>query len=98
MCNVDCDPHVREMEAITRGDERQGDDMVGHQFFKVLPRLLQLQQQHDRLLRPVAGLQQIVCLEEAVVALVREAFVHAVRAKVPHRRPAHHVHPVRSEH
>ena len=71
--------------------------MVSHELPEVLARLLQLQQQHDRLLRPVACLQEVVGLKEGVVRAVRERLVHAGSVEVPHRRAAHDVQTERAE-
>ena len=97
MGDVHGDTHVREMEPVAQPDERQGDDVMQHQLLEVLPRLLQLQHQDQALLRPVRGLQEIVCLEHRLVRSVRESFVHARGVEIPHRRAAHHVQAKRPE-
>lgn len=89
--DVHGDPHVRKVEAIAQPDERERDDMMQHELLEVLPRLLQLQHQYNRLLRPVRSLQQVVRLEESVVRAVREALVHACRVEVPDWRARHDV-------
>lgn len=87
------DAHLRKMEAVTQRDEGQRHDVVQHEFFEVLARLLQLQHQHDGLLRPVTGLQQVVRLEDALVLAVREPFKHRGRVEVPQRASRHDVQP-----
>lgn len=89
MCNVDGNTHVREMEAVAQPNQADCDDVMCNQLFEVLSRLLEHQEQHNGLLRPVAGLKQIVCLEDGVMCPVREALVHAGRIEVPHRRARH---------
>jgi hypothetical protein len=76
--------HVSEMEAVAQPDERKRNDVVQHQLLEVLTRFLQLQHQHDSLLRPVRRLQQIVSLEVRLVSAMRESLVHASRVEVPH--------------
>ena len=63
--------------------------MVQDQLLEVLARLLQLQHQHDRLLRPVGRLQQVVGLEVRLVSAVWESLVHASRVEVPNGRARH---------
>jgi hypothetical protein len=87
--DIHSNSHVSEMEAVAQPDERKRNDMVQHQLLEVLTRFLQLQHQHDSLLRPVRRLQQIVCLEVRLVSPVRESFVHASGVEVPHGRARH---------
>ena len=63
MGNVHRDPHVREMKSIAQPNQNQRNNMMSHQLPKILPRLLQLQKQHNSLLCPIASLKQIVGLE-----------------------------------
>ena len=91
MRNIHRDPNISEMKAITQPNQRKGDDVMQHQLPEILPRLLQLQQQHYRLLGPIRRLQQVVGLETRLVRSVREAFVHARCAEIPDGRAAHDV-------
>lgn len=93
--DVDRDTHVREMESITTPDERQRDQMMENQLFKILPRFLKQQHQHDSLLRPITALQKIIRLERRLVRPVREPLHHARRVEIPHRRLAHDIQPKR---
>lgn len=89
--------NVREMEAVAEEDEGKRDDMVSNKLLKVLPRLLQLQHQHDTLLRPVTRLQQVIRLELGRVHAVRKVDKHGVRVEVPNVGPAHDPQAVRPE-
>ena len=55
--DVNSNPHLRKVKAVAQSDESKGDNMVEHQLFEVLSRLLQLQHEDDGLLRPIGGLQ-----------------------------------------
>lgn len=79
------------MEAVAETDESQGDQVVADKLLVVLAGLLHAQHEHNKLLRPVGGLEQIVEFEVGLVELVREAFVHASGVKVPDRRVAHDI-------
>lgn len=83
--------HVREVEAITQSNKSQGDDVVTDQLLEVLAGLLQLQHQHNRLLRPVTGFEEVVGLEDGLVLAVRESLEHRRGVEVPNRRALHHV-------
>ena len=85
--------HVREMKPITQPNQRERDHMMRHQLLEILPRLLQLQTQHNRLLRPITRLQEIIRFEGPLVAPMREPLEHTRRVEVPHRCPRHHVQP-----
>ncbi len=98
MGDVDRQAHVHEVKAIAEPDEHERDAMVGDQLLEVLAGLLQHQQQHNHLLGPVARLEQVVGLEEALVRLVREVLVHAPGREVPDGRLAHHPQTQRTEH
>jgi hypothetical protein len=89
--------HVREVEAVAQPDQRQRDDVMRDELLEVLSRLLEHQQQHDHLLRPVARLQQVVRLEQGLVREVRVARVHAGGVEVPHGRAPHDVQPQRAD-
>jgi len=93
--DVDRHAHVGEMEAVAQPNEGERDDMMQHQLPKVLPRFLELQHQHQALLRPVRALQEVVRLEHALVRAMREPSVHACGIEVPDRGPTHHVQPKR---
>ena len=64
---------------------------MSHQFLEILPRLLLLQTQHNRLLRPITGLDQIVGLEDRIVATVRKGGEHAFHTEIPSRCALHDV-------
>lgn len=83
MRDVHSNTHISEMEPVAQANKRKRDDVVQNQLLEVLARLLQLQHQHDRLLRPVCRLEQVVCLEVRLVSAVRESLVHASRVEVP---------------
>lgn len=85
--------HVGEMKAIRAPNQGNGNEVMRNQLFEIFPRLLQHQKQHDHLLRPVTGLQQIICLEDTLVRLVRESLIHASCVEVPHGRPRHNPQP-----
>ena len=95
MCDKHPQAHIREMEAVTQEDQRQGHDVMADKLLEILARLLHAQQKHDSLLRPVRGLEEVVELEGGVVGAVREGLVHGARIEVPQRRAAHHVQPTR---
>ena len=98
MRNVHRQTHVRKVKPITQPDQRQRDDMMGHQLLKVLPWLLQHEQQHAHLLQPVARLDEIVCFECSRVQSVRKAVVHGPGVEVPERGlVAHDVQAERTE-
>jgi hypothetical protein len=91
-------PHVRKVEAVAQPNQRESDDVMRDQLLEVLTRLLEHQQQHNHLLRPVARLQQVVRLEQGLVREVRVPLVHAGRVKIPDGRAAHDVQPERAKH
>ena len=81
------------MKPIAQPNQTQRHHMVQHQLFIILPRRLQLQQQHQPLLQPIRRLQQIIRLKPRVVRPVREPLVHAGDIEIPDRRAAHDVQP-----
>lgn len=89
--NVDSNSHVGEMEAVAQPDQSQGNDVMQHQLFEILPRLLQHEQQHNGLLSPITRLQQIVSLEDSLVTAVRETLKHGIRVEIPDGRATHDV-------
>ena len=93
MRDVDGQPHVGKMKAIAQPDQRERHNMMADQLFEILPWLLQQQAQHDGLLRPIAGLQQIIRFEQAFVRAMREPFKHAHGVEIPHGRPRHDIQP-----
>lgn len=96
--DVDREAHVREVEAVAEPDERDCYDVVSHQLLEIFPRLLELQHQHHRLLRPVRRLQQVISLEEPLVRPMWEVLKHGRGVEIPHRAAVHHVQAIRSEH
>lgn len=71
--------------------------MVTDELLVILPRLFHAEQEHNGLLGPVGGLEQVVELEDALGGLVRKVRVHAGSVEVPDRSPAHHVHAGRAQ-
>ncbi len=95
--DVDCNAHLCEVKAIAQPDQRDRKEMVQDQLLEVLPRLFQLEEQHDALLTPVARLQEIVCLEDPLVLFMGKALKHSGRVEIPQRAPRHDVHAKRSK-
>ena len=91
MRDINRHTHIREMKPITQPNQRQSDNMMSHQLLKILPRLLQPQTQHNKLLSPITRLQQVVRFEYALVRPMRKPLKHALRIEIPHRRPTHHI-------
>lgn len=89
--DVDGNSHVGEMETVAQSDQSQSDDVVADELHVVLPRFLQLQQKHDRLLRPVTSLEQVVRLEQRRVLAMREPLEHGGGVEIPDVGLAHHV-------
>lgn len=79
------------MEAVTQPDQGHCDNVMQDQLFEILSGLLQHEQQDNGLLCPVAGLQQIVGLEDSFVATVRETLKHGICVEVPDWRTVHDV-------
>ena len=71
--------------------------MVPDKLLKVLSGLFQLQAQHNRLLRPVTRLKQIICFEQSFMLTVRESLEHGLRIEVPDIRSAHDIQTERTE-
>ncbi len=94
--DVDCKPHPGEMEAVRQTDQKHRHNVVEDQLLEVLAGLLQAEHQHDRLLGPETGLEEVVELEEPEVALVRVVEVELPRVEVPHRCFPHDVEPQRT--
>lgn len=97
MRDVHSDSDISKVEAVAQSNQGQCDDVVQHQLFEILARLLKHQHHNQTLLRPVRCLQQVVRLEHRLVSPVREAFIHARGIEIPDWRPAHYVHPKRSK-
>lgn len=89
--------HVRKVEPIAQPDQGQRNDMVSHEFLEILPRLLKQHNQHQRLLRPITRLQEIIGFEKGVVRAVGECFVHARGVEIPDRGVIHDVKTIRTE-
>ncbi len=89
MRDINRQTHICEMKAIAQPNQRQSNNMMPNQLLEILPWLLQLQTQHNGLLRPVARLQQIIYLEKPLVRAVGEALKHCIGIEVPHRSPRH---------
>lgn len=92
MGDVHRQSHVGEVEAVAEADEGQGDQVMADELLVVLARLLHAQHEHDELLSPVGGLEEVVELEVGLVGLVWGALVHARGVEVPDRRVAHDIH------
>lgn len=88
---VDGNAHVGEVEAVAQPDQGERDNVMQNQLLEIFTRLFEHQEQDNGLLCPVTGLQQIVCLEDALVAAVREALEHGRRVEVPDRAAAHDI-------
>jgi hypothetical protein len=84
VCDVHGDSHVGEVKPIAQPNQADRNEVMRNKLAKVLARLLQHQQQDDELLRPVASLEQVVRLDDALIGAVREALVHADGVEVPH--------------
>lgn len=54
--DVHSNSHIREVKPVAQSDQRERNHMMQHQLLEILPRSLQLQHQHNRLLRPVTRL------------------------------------------
>lgn len=91
MGDINRQTNVRKVEAVAQSNQRQGDNVVSDELLKVLAGLLQLQEQHDSLLRPVTSLEQVVGLEQRLVLAVRESLEHGSRVEVPQGRTLHDV-------
>lgn len=89
---VDGQANVGEVEAVAEPDERHAEDVVHDELLEVLAAGLHAQHEHDGLLGPEGGLEEVVELDQALVRAVRKALVHAARVEVPHGRAAHDVH------
>ena len=97
MGDIDTNSQIGEMEPVAQSNQGQGDDVVSNELLEVLSGLLQLQQQDNRLLGPVACLKQVECLEERLMFSVRESLKHGSRVEVPDIRPAHDIETERTE-
>lgn len=89
---VDGDAHVGEVKAVAEADESQADNVMAHELLEILAGLFQAKDEHDGLLRPVGGLEEVVELDGGLVRAMGEILVHAARVEVPHRRLGHDVH------
>ena len=97
MRDIDRHTHIREMKSITQPDQRQSHNVMSHQLLKILPRLLQPQTQHNKLLSPITRLQQVVRFKNALMRPMWEPLKHARRIEIPHWRPTHHIQTQRSK-
>lgn len=97
MRDIDSNAQVSKVEPVAQPNERQRDDMMSDKLLEILPRLLQLQHQHDRLLCPVTRLEQVKGLEERFMLPVGKTFEHGRRVEIPNVRPVHHIKTKRSE-
>jgi hypothetical protein len=96
VCDIHCDSHIREMEAVAEPDQTDGDDVVRNQLAEILPRLLEHKEQYNELLCPVTCLEQVVCLDKCLVCAMREILVHACGVEVPDRCACHDPQPKRA--
>lgn len=94
---VNCQPHIGEVEAVAKSNQRKTDDVMTNQLLEVLPGFLHTQQQDDCLLSPVGSLEKIIELEASLVCHMREVLVHASGTVVPDGRLAHDVQTGRSK-
>lgn len=86
VCDIHGNSHVHKVEAVAQPDQADGDDVVRNELAPVLARLLEHQHQDNELLGPVAGLQQVVCLDDRLVRAVGEVLVHSRGVEVPDGR------------
>lgn len=93
MRNINRKTHIRKMKPITQPNKRKRNNMMSHEFLKILARFFQHKHEYNRLLRPITRLQQIICLENSFVRFVGKLFVESFGAEIPYRRPAHDVQP-----
>ena len=91
MRDIDRHTHIREMKPITQPNQRQSDNVMSHQLLEILPRLLQSQTQHNKLLSPIARLQQVIRLEHALMRPMWKPLKHARCIEIPHWRSTHHI-------
>lgn len=92
MCRKHGQANVGKVEAVAEPDEGHAEDMVHDKLLEVLARGLHAKHQHDGLLGPEGGLEQVVELDHTLVGFVRVRLVHAARVEVPHGCAAHDVH------
>lgn len=97
MSDIHRDTHVGEVETVAQENQGQGDNMVKYQLFEIFPRLLQQEQQHNCLLAPITGLEQVVCLEDTHMLSMWESLEHGACIKVPQRALRHHIYSKRAE-
>ena len=91
MRNINRNPHIHKVKSIAQPNQNQRNNVMPNQFPKILSRLLELQQQHNGLLRPIARLQQIVRFEKTLVGSMRVFLEHSSCIKIPHWRPTHNI-------
>lgn len=91
MCDIDTNTQIGEVKPVAQSDQCQSDDVMPNKLLEVLSGLLQLQQQDNRLLGPIACLEQVKCLEERLMLSMRETFKHGSRVEVPDVGPAHDI-------
>lgn len=89
--------HACKVKAIAESDKRQGHHMVQDKFLEIFPRFFQNEHNHNRLLCPITRLEQIICLENALVRSMRESFEHGSGVEVPERASGHNIESKRSE-
>ena len=97
MGNIYGNSHISKMESVAEPDQRHCDDMMQEEFLEILPRLFKHKDHDNRLLRPVAGLQEVIRFDNAFVSGMRESLEHALCAEVPYWRSRHHVHSERAK-
>ncbi|KAH3682190.1 hypothetical protein WICPIJ_006853 [Wickerhamomyces pijperi] len=94
--DVNGQPHFGEVENIAGPDQKNRNNVMEHQLHEILSRLLNLQHQDTRLLRPEGSLHQVEDLVQVVVREVRIGEVHVGGVEVPQVRVVHDVKPERT--
>ena len=95
--NIDRNTDIGEVESITQSDKGHGDNVMTNKLLEILPWLLQLQHQHDRLLSPIACLKEVVGLEQSLMFTMRETHKHGRRVEIPDIRSTHDIQPERTK-
>ena len=89
--DVDRQPHIRKVKTIAQPDQRKSHDMMAHKLFIIPAPFFQPETEDDGLLSPVAGLQQIIRLEQRLMGSIRKGFVHAGSVEIPDGGSVHDI-------
>lgn len=82
-----------EVKPVAQRNQSQGDDVMQDELLEIFPGLFQEQDEHNGLLGPVAGLEEVVGLVDAFKCSMREAFEHGSGIEVPKRALRHDIQP-----